>query len=358
MAQVDDENDGDNLDTEQAVEIHEQKAVLESYTEYDFIPGDQILFFEDFSQDAIGDFPALWTSNGGGEVKSLNLASGKWFHMNGDDAVYCYENTIAFPDNFIVEFDIIPDGEYEHGIVFNLYNDFEDDKRKLNEDLFPGKEGLQIVIGNQAWQTLGYREDLDWFNGKSVKNTVGKEELNHVIVWIQKQRIRIYHKGLKVLDVPTGIYEGTTFTRMRFSGWDRYSFPFVTNIKITTATPDMRSKLLTEGKLISYGVYFDSGKDVVKPESHGSLKEIATVLSENADVKIVIVGHTDSDGDDALNLDLSKRRAANVKSYLVKEFGIAADRISTDGKGETQPIVQNTSAENKAKNRRVEFIKM
>jgi outer membrane protein OmpA-like peptidoglycan-associated protein len=120
----------------------------------------------------------------------------------------------------------------------------------------------------------------------------------------------------------------------------------------------MRSKLLTEGKLISYGIYFDSGKDIVKPESYGSVKEIAAVLKENPEVKIMIVGHTDSDGNDAMNLDLSKRRAANVKNYLVKEFGIGAERISTDGMGETQPLVPNSSVENKAKNRRVEFIKI
>jgi outer membrane protein OmpA-like peptidoglycan-associated protein len=120
----------------------------------------------------------------------------------------------------------------------------------------------------------------------------------------------------------------------------------------------MRSKLLTEGKIVSYGIYFDSGKDVVKPESYGSLKEIAAVLNENPDVKIQIVGHTDSDGDDAMNLDLSKRRAANVKNSLVKDFGISADRIQTDGKGESVPLMPNTSTENKAKNRRVEFIKL
>ena len=86
----------------------QEKQKLSSVTQYDFVPGDKILFFEDFSQDAIGDFPALWTSNGSGEVKTVNIASGKWFHMNGDEAVYCYTKNINFPDNFIVEFDISP----------------------------------------------------------------------------------------------------------------------------------------------------------------------------------------------------------------------------------------------------------
>src|SRR5690554_7375797 len=94
---------------------------------------------------------------------------------------------------------------------------------------------------------------------------------------------------------------------MRFSGWDRYSTPYVTNLKITTASPDTRSKLITEGKLVTYGITFDVNKSDVKPESYGTLKSIADVLKENGSVTVKIIGHTDSDGDDNMNLDLSKQ---------------------------------------------------
>jgi len=120
----------------------------------------------------------------------------------------------------------------------------------------------------------------------------------------------------------------------------------------------MRSKLITEGKLVSYGIYFDVNKEVVKPESYGTLKEIASVLTENPEVKIKIVGHTDSDGADPANLDLSKRRGSSVRNVLVKDFGIEASRLESDGMGETQPVAANDSPVNKALNRRVEFIKL
>jgi outer membrane protein OmpA-like peptidoglycan-associated protein len=120
----------------------------------------------------------------------------------------------------------------------------------------------------------------------------------------------------------------------------------------------MRSKLLTEGKLISYGIYFDVNKDVVKPESYGTLKGIADVLNENPDVKVKIVGHTDSDGADPANLDLSKRRGSAVKAELVKNFGIDTSRLEADGMGETQPVAPNDTPVNKALNRRVELIKL
>lgn len=339
----------------------QDKPKLESYTKYDFIPGDQILFFEDFSQDAIGDFPALWSANSNGEVKTVNIAEGKWFHMNGEDATYSYNKLFAFPDNFIIEFDIIPDEEYAYGITLSLYQEDPEDALEVNTDLYPGLRGLHITIKKEGWETKGYdnvKENAEWLVGSNTVNPVSLEEVNHVIIWIQKRRVRIYHKGAKVYDSPTNIQIGTKFERFRFTNWDAHSYPMISNFKITTASPDMRSKLLTEGKIVSYGIYFDSGKDVVKPESYGSLKEIANVLIENPNVKIKIVGHTDSDGNDALNLDLSKRRADNVKNTLVKEFGIAAERIQTDGKGEIQALAPNTTTEGKAKNRRVEFIKM
>lgn len=132
----------------------------------------------------------------------------------------------------------------------------------------------------------------------------------------------------------------------------------VSNIRVAVGAPDMRNKLLTEGKLVSYGIYFDVNKDVVKPESYSTLKEIAAVLSENPGVKVKIVGHTDSDGVDVANLDLSKRRSASVKNELVKTFGIDASRLESDGMGKTQPVAPNDSPANKALNRRVEFIKL
>lgn len=332
---------------------------LKGYSKYDFVPGDKVLYFEDFSQDAIGDFPALWTTNGGGEVKSVNVAPGNWFHMNKEDAVYCYTKPIPFPENFITEFDIIPDGDFANGYTLTFYEDPEN--TELTDDLYPGIRGLHISFEEGRWYTKGYNNSIDagsWIEGESNTNPVVVQQVNHVIVWAQNRRLRIYHQGAKVFDMPTNIHAGTKFNRFRFSGWSTHSEPYVSNIKITTAAPDTRSKLITEGKLISYGIYFDVNKDVVKAESFGTLSEIAKTLKENPTVNIKIIGHTDSDGDDTKNLDLSKRRAAAVKNALASEFGISGDRIQTDGKGESEPVSPNTAPEGKAKNRRVEFVKV
>ncbi len=287
--------------------------------------------------------------------------------MNGEDAVYCYTRQIDFPDNFIVEFDIIPekkDKDYYSSIQFSLYQERTGEAKEMNDELYPGEAGLHIDLGfssmDTSWETRGYKEgdNLDWLSGQGGKNPVLLEKVNHVILWIQKRRVRIYHQNEKVLDMPTNIYPDVKFNRMRFSGWDRYSAPYVTNLKITTASPDTRSKLITEGKLVTYGITFDVNKADVKPESYGTLKSIADVLNENASVKVKIVGHTDSDGDDTMNLELSRRRAESVKNELVKNFGIDASRMETEGAGETKPVAPNDIPANKAQNRRVEFVKL
>jgi OmpA-OmpF porin, OOP family len=224
----------------------------------------------------------------------------------------------------------------------------------------PGNCGIHIQMEKENWITKGYKKgEAEKLNGSSKINPVEKDKINHVIIWVQNRRLRIYHKGAKVIDVPTNIYEGSKFNRLCFKLYRGASCAsYISNIKITTASPDMRSKLLTEGKLVSYGIYFDVNKDVVKPESYGTLKGIADVLSQNPDVRVKIVGHTDSDGADASNLDLSKRRGASVKNELVKTFGIDASRLESDGFGESKPVAPNDSPVNKSLNRRVEFIKL
>lgn len=338
--------------------VHTNQPPLESFSQYDFVPGEKLIYFDDFSQDAIGDFPADWTANAAGEINTLNIAPGHWFNFNSTDGNYFYMKNINFPKNFIVEFDIVPKktgGRIAAGLL--LYG--EDKTKEMDNNPHPGNSGILISIEKANWNTMGYKNGQpELFTGSSKLNPVEQEKVNHVIFWVQGRRLRIYHKSAKVLDLPTNIYEGAKFTRLCFRLSRGASCgAYISNVRITDASPDMRSKLMTEGKLVSYGIYFNVNADQVKPESYGTIKSIADVLNENAEVKIKIVGHTDSDGNDAANLDLSKRRAAAVKNELVKTFGIDPSRIATDGKGETQPVAPNTTSASKALNRRVEFIK-
>ncbi|NJK85862.1 MAG: OmpA family protein [Bacteroidales bacterium] len=336
----------------------EVEPKLESYTKYDFVPGEKIILFDDFKQDEIGDFPGLWTTNGTGEVRTLNKYPGNWFYLNSQDGVYNLMKDMELPDNFILEFDMIPTPEEEDREVCYLYLCmYQGSGEFLDDGLYPGQGGVHIRLSTDDWYVKSYNTQAS-LDGETQLAPLEINKLNHVIIWVQKRRLRIYHKGQKVVDLPTILYTDVKMNRLRFSQWDQYGYPYVSNIRLTTAAPDTRSKLLTEGKLVSYGIYFDVNSDVVKPESYGALKDIAKVLNENPDVRIKIVGHTDSDGDDASNKQLSVKRAQAVKKALNAQFGVADDRMESDGKGESEPLSSNSTSEGKAINRRVEFIKL
>src|SRR5690606_20818156 len=97
--------------------------------------------------------------------------------------------------------------------------------------------------------------------------------------------------------------------------------------------------------------------DVIRPESTPTLREIGDMLTRHADLRLSIEGHTDADGDEAHNLELSKRRAAAVKTFLVDTYGIEAARLEAEGYGETRPVAPNTSPEGRQQNRRVELVR-
>jgi OmpA-OmpF porin, OOP family len=337
---------------------------LESYSKYDFIPGEKVIFYEDFSQDAIGDFPALWNTNGSAEVVTTNLFPGQWMKFSTDDAIWT-DQLLTLPENYTIEFDVVPtkgeDGEGMRGYVFRMIQSIN--LNSIDGGSIPGKAGFMYAVayyGTSSYRAYtngnGEAESLDISgqkDGEMYKQF--KDHKYHIAIWVQKSRLRLYMDEKKLFDLPKAFPFATAkMDRLRLEE----GAAMISNIRIAIGNPDMRNKLLTEGKLVSYGIYFDVNKDVVKPESYGTLKMIATVLTENPDVKIKIVGHTDSDGADAANLDLSKRRGASVKDELVKSFGIDASRIETDGKGETVPIAANDTPANKALNRRVEFIKL
>jgi len=339
----------------------EGKSSLQIYSKNDFIPGDKIIFYDDFSQDAVGDFPALWNTNGSAEVVTTNIFPGNWMKFNGLESIWTDE-LFSLPDNYTVEFDVIPLKDKEGnmpGFMMRLMQ--ADNVKAWDPGTTPGKGGFQFHTdyGMPFYSTWLYGTECEKMNIDGHKDDEmykqKAEQKYHIALWVQKSRLRLYQNDNKVLDLPKAFPAGCVKPdRIRFE----QGAAMVSNIRIAAGAPDIRNKLLTKGKLITYGIYFDTNKDVVKPESYGTLKEIAAILNEVPDIKVQITGHTDSDGQDAANLDLSKRRAASVKNELVKTFNVKGDRLVTDGKGESQPVAPNDTPVNKALNRRVEFVKL
>ena len=352
---------GENTSSGSSMAKPQDKPSMQTYSKYDFVPGEKVLYFDDFAETAVGDFPPNWNTTASGEVVTNNIFPGNWFKMIGSGCV-ALEEGIKLPDNYTIEFDVIPYTveenieSFEYG--FYLYS-AQNPKDLFEGGAVPGNNGgIKMSFGYRATYSA-YSEEGYTISGDKEDATAKMEagKKYRLSFWVQKTRLRVYQDQVKIFDLPKVFAPGMICNQMRFELWGE-SGPIITNFRIAAGMPDMRSKLITEGKLVSYGIYFDVNKDVVKPESYGTLKGIADVLKENPTVRVKIVGHTDSDGADAANLDLSKRRGESVKAELVKNFGIDASRLESDGLGETKPVAPNDTPSNKAMNRRVEFVKL
>lgn len=119
----------------------------------------------------------------------------------------------------------------------------------------------------------------------------------------------------------------------------------------------IKEKLKTEGRIAIYGIYFDTGKSLIKPESKESLFQIALFLKANPNISCWVVGHTDSDGPFVLNNKLSLSRAKAIVSYLQNKHSISPNRLFAQGVGPLSPISTNETEAGKKLNRRVEFVK-
>lgn len=119
---------------------------------------------------------------------------------------------------------------------------------------------------------------------------------------------------------------------------------------------EMKKALQEQGRVALYGIYFDTDKDVVKPESAATLKEIAKLMTANPALKLHVVGHTDNQGKADYNLDLSRRRAASVLRELTSSLGVNATRLDSFGAGPYAPAAPNDNENGRAKNRRVELV--
>lgn len=352
------------------------KEKTESFTytsKYDFVPGEKIIAFEDFSNTDVGDFPTRWNTNATAEVVTLNSKEGKWLKIN-KQGVWLPEFISSMPESFTLEFDLgVSDGFDGNPFVVNIGN--MKDRAKNYTDFahyinwrygfamhmwfvpynFSASARARVMTSTDGNAIIDNPTDYKgWDNAKN--------NFAHISLWRQNERLRVYLNGQKLYDVPKAFPTGSKYNLLTFAMQGSYKperdYYFLGNIRLAVGAPDTRNKLITEGKFVTRGILFDVGSDKIKGESYGAIKDIATVLKENADIKVKIVGHTDSDGDDKGNQALSEKRAAAVKAYLAKEFGVNVANISTEGKGESAPIDKNITAEGKANNRRVEFIKL
>jgi OOP family OmpA-OmpF porin len=313
---------------------------LKTYSNYDFVPGDQIIFEDNFEDDADGEFPAHWSLEKGqaiinkvGGVKAFCLTEGNYAEVAPRLKTADY-----LPENFTIEFDFFPtDGSYHPGLLFT--------GGENSGYLFFGKEVSTSYFEKNF--DADYPGDREHFDGK----------WHHAAMIKKGNQIKCYVDQYRVLVMPDA--GSAKLTRVEVGGIGGTETPIVfKNFRIAAGgNMNMIGKKFTDNKIVTHGINFDVDKATIKPESMGTLNMIVGVLKDNPDIKFEIDGHTDNSGAAAHNLTLSQQRADAVKTQLVT-MGIDASRLSAKGLGDTKPISDNNTLEGKANNRRVEFVKM
>ncbi len=342
-------------------------ASFKAYSKYDFVPGEKVIGFEDFSTGSIGDFPAGWNTTGAGEIVTVEGRTERWLMLT-KPGVVVPEFTDTYPEDFTLELDVL------HGLPFAgasfkiVLAQLDNVAQPQHWTLGPNNVAFEFYTpSSKESPTNGSSSYSNRKNSVSeAANQVGSDLFAqhgspaHISIWRQKERVRLYANQEKIWDIPKAIVKDAKFNAIViYVLYADETVPFYFgNLRLAVGAPDTRNKMLTQNKWVTHGILFDVNSANIKPESYGTIKEMANVLKEYADMKVKIVGHTDADGNDASNLDLSKRRAASVKASLAKEFGIDESRMETDGKGEGEPIDKNDKPAGKANNRRVEFIKI
>lgn len=318
-------------------------AADEVLSKYTFVPGEKFLVTEDLSGTAVGEAPLSLHVNG--EADTVMIGGEKWLKL-GNDA----EINIPVPgkvDDLTLEFYVRANNvENASNLTISLLNEAKN---------------------FESWVTFHFNT-ADWggnYGDKELpRNTMNKTLYNinqtvPVALTIQKERIKLYINQILVMNVNGAVpVMPDKIKVIAGEGLEDADILAVREFRVATLVPDIASEILTNGKYVSHGIRFDTGSAKVKDESFAVLKQIADVLAANPDLKLTIVGHTDNVGNKQANQKLSQDRAESVKQYLITKFGVAADRLGTAGKGDTEPVADNKTPDGRSKNRRVEFIRV
>ncbi len=313
-----------------------------SYAKYDFVSGNEVIFEDDLKGERKGEFPSKWDLvEGNAEIAQIN----------GDNVLalvgFTYitplfkDKSFILPDEFTLEFDLfIDENEGENSIVF-LNNNNE----VIASSLF-WKDNNRFLFNWNITDNEKSSED-------TYENTPG---WHHYALSFNKRAIKVYMDAKRVANIPN-ITEEPAKVHFFARGPEDNSMFHIKNVRIAKGAVPLYDKLLTDGKIVTYGITFDIGKATLNPQSMGTINEIFKILQKYPDLKFSVEGHTDNTGGVASNQSLSEARAQAVCDKL-EQMGIDATRLCAKGYGMSLPIDTNDTPEGRAKNRRVEFVKL
>jgi outer membrane protein OmpA-like peptidoglycan-associated protein len=347
--------------------LYAQNNGFSGYKNFDFIAGEKILFFDDFSNGLSNWNMIEWDiyeDYQKGYVGAASGVPGNWYHMPRKGKSQP-KGIRALPNQFTLEYDFFYDekaSEHEGGILNVIVNEkgLDIDQYSYHFDETPqvlvNMKAFGNIIQLDALRENGYEKGIDGTRKifEDLKDNFWKsKQVYRISLSRNGSHIRLYVNQDKVLDLPNALPPNEVYTLLLCNNSNDSGY-YINNVRLATGVPQPDKDLKEKKIYITQNIHFDVNSDRIKPNSYPILKQVAEAI-KGATGKVMITGHTDSDGNAASNLDLSKRRAESVKNALVREFGIDASRLETDGKGQTEPIDSNNTVQGKANNRRVAF---
>jgi len=324
------------------------QADAKLWENYDFVPGNKVIFYTDFSEDKVGNF-ARGLKYKSGPVEVVERNGIKVLRSTGRGE-FLVPVGRKLPQRFTLEIDVLASDPTRHNVIA-----FEG-----GPQLDRGDKSVEV-----SWEITG----ASMFGaGRDATNspvTTPKEmqsvitgNIAHIRVLMDSAYFKMYTNERRFYNIPELKFVRDSVIRVMLSATEELP-AFITGIRVAESQTDvLYDALAAKGRWATQGILFATGKADVQPESRPVLKEIASTLKQHAGLKILIEGHTDNVGAAASNLALSDARAAAVKAALVAEHGSDAARITTKGLGDTKPAVPNTNAAGRAQNRRVEVVKL
>lgn len=333
-----------------------KKSAEMSWNKFDFVSGDEIMFEDNQANEQLGEFPSQWdVLRGSAEIVSVN--GYKCFEIQNEGTIIpLMKDKHYLPELFTVEFDFLyrdEQVETENGYNWmnaDLYIQFFDanDKKCFEAQFKPNNRNRIQYEVSYSWSVSGETR-----RGTAPKMELTTEEWHRISISFNKRALKLYTDETRQFNIPNM----TVPVSFRISTDEKSEkLYFIKNVRIAKGAVPLYDRMMSEGKFITYGITFDVGKSTIKPESMGEINRIVQLMTENPDLKFSVEGHTDATGNAASNQTLSEARSKAIVDKLV-ELGIAADRLASSGKGQNNPIADNSTDEGRAKNRRVEFVK-
>ncbi len=299
------------------------------WANYDFVPGTKTIFYEDFKNDEIGNFPRRYEFQSG-NIELVTFRDRTWLRI-GSTGKFTIPLPVVLPTRYTIEMDYWG----KSGECW-MYSDGTTNGSTHFSFGASGGGGIR----NPGGDATTYGED-------------GSNLTHQLRLLVDGTYAKVYIDARRVANVPN--YPGEHGNKIGF-----YCDPTLAlgGIRVAEGNRKLYDALTADGRVATQGIYFDTGSDKIRPESAPTLKEIAALVTDHAGLRLGIEGHTDNVGAAASNLDLSKRRAEAVKAYLVSTLHVDAGRLEATGLGSTKPMQPNTTAEGRQTNRRVELVKL